>query len=120
MAVVARQTFEADAGDVRAARRFVTAETPEHRRDDVGLAVSELAANAVMHARTPFDVVVRRTRSVVHVDVTDGSPALPQVRRPPPGSVTGRGLSIVDMVVDRWGVTSTPLGKCVWFEVDVG
>ena len=100
------------------ARRFVDQALPETCwADEVTLLVSELASNAVRHAGTPFTVGLGCDGSVVRVEVSDGSSALPEPSVPPLEAVTGRGLMIVDALATRWGVEPTPTGKTVWFEV---
>ncbi|MGQ7295121.1 ATP-binding protein [Quadrisphaera sp. KR29] len=107
---------------VREARRFVEAELGARGRadlaDDAGLVLSELAANAVLHARTPFEVVVSGAgRDRVRVDVVDGSPALPLLAATPQTSTTGRGMVLVAALASRWGSERLEEGKTVWFEL---
>lgn len=87
--------------------------------DDAGLLVSELAANAVLHARTPFTVHLRPTlEGGVRVEIEDGS-ALPPVLTTASSSATsGRGLDLVASMALRWGSHPVPGGKVVWFEVE--
>ena len=80
--------------------------------------VSELATNAVRHARTPFLVAVRSDERGVRVDVTDSSPEPPHMRPIDPVDPTGRGLVVVEALADRWGYESDSAGKTVWFEID--
>ena len=100
------------------ARHFVARALPETcLADEVSLLVSELASNAVRHARTPFQVSLACDGSTVRVEVGDGDPALPIRQDPVPEAVTGRGLLIVDALADRWGVEPAAVGKTVWFEL---
>jgi hypothetical protein len=86
--------------------------------DDVELVVAELTANAVRHAGTPFQVVVRLEGSVLRVEVSDegslplalGGGLIPQ----PP-----HGLAIVDALATRWGAERTARGTVVWAELPV-
>jgi anti-sigma regulatory factor (Ser/Thr protein kinase) len=113
-------TFTADTAAVRAARQFVIA-SPAVDGVDRGLlemAVSELVTNAVLHARTDFVVTLARLDGAVRVEVTDASTVLPRQRQVDSSSVTGRGLTIVASVADRWGYEPTATGKTVWFEMD--
>jgi anti-sigma regulatory factor (Ser/Thr protein kinase) len=80
------------------------------------LAVSELTTNAVLHARTPFEVRAGVAGGVLRVEIDDDEPAVPRRRRPALLDVGGRGLLIVDDAVDAWGVDPRPAGKTVWFE----
>jgi anti-sigma regulatory factor (Ser/Thr protein kinase) len=83
--------------------------------DHAALASSELAANAVLHARSPFSVTLRADDALVRIEVRDTRPALDQgqprlVARP------GRGLGVVAALSHRWGVEATHAGKTVWTE----
>lgn len=108
-----------EAVSVLRARRFVCVHLVEHRLwylvDDVRLAVSELAANAVRHAHSPFTVSLGRADRAVFLSVQDGSPGAPALLAPGLSDTAGRGMSIVDLVSDDWGVTPAPGGgKSVW------
>jgi hypothetical protein len=86
--------------------------------DDTALVVTELAANAIVHARSGFTVDILAGRDALRISVYDAG----QV---PGGSVgTGlpaaplHGLGAVDMLARSWGVE--PLGragKSVWVEL---
>jgi hypothetical protein len=54
------------------------------------LLVSELVTNAVIHARTPVELTVRRARGGVRLEVADASPALPHRLDVPPDALSGR------------------------------
>ena len=88
---------------------------------DLLLVVSELATNAVIHARSAFRVrlVVDRLESsiVIRVEVSDTDPTLPVRREPCPTQPGGRGLALVDLVSDRWGAQTSPTGKYVYADV---
>jgi anti-sigma regulatory factor (Ser/Thr protein kinase) len=115
--------FPPETASVRDARRMALAETgiAGQVADDLALLVSELAANAVLHARTAFTVGIVREGDVVRVEVCDGSPAMPRVKHHSLDSPTGRGLRLVEKLAARWGVTreAGDEGKTVWFELDV-
>jgi anti-sigma regulatory factor (Ser/Thr protein kinase) len=91
--------------------------------DTVALLTSELATNAVLHARTAFAVLVRRDGDEVRVDVLDGSAVPPRRRQNTATAATGRGVAMVDRLSASWGATpSTELdgfAKGVWFAVPV-
>ena len=103
------------------ARRFVEATLAQwgarSQLDIVKLLVSELVTNAVVHAHSEAEVVVRLTSSAVRVEVLDRSRDLPVVRQPAPTDVSGRGLALVEALATAWGVRMLPEGKAVWFEV---
>lgn len=114
--------YPPDAASVRAARRFVEERLAELGRgavaDDAGLVLSELAANAVLHARSSFEVAVTVVGAdEVRVEVLDASPSLPLVGVTGSTSTTGRGMVLVDALATRWGVDPVEGGKVVWFEV---
>ena len=91
-----------------------------HLCDDAGLLVSELASNAVLHARTPLTLTVswRRGTNRVRVTVHDESTVPPRLRAHDVGATAGRGLQIVTAVADASGVVRTGTGKDVWFELE--
>jgi hypothetical protein len=115
--------FEPRPSEVRAARHFVTDVV---RAEGVGvpeflpLLASELASNAVLHARTPFSVTVDIGAQRVRIEVDDGNPELPVRANPSAATVTGRGILMVSELADRWGAESVGSGKSVWFEFDRG
>ena len=85
--------------------------------DAAGLLVSELVTNAIVHARTPVEVRISVTDTVLRADVSDGSQTLPAPRRPIGLAGTGRGLQLLEQIATRWGVLSTGSGKTIWFEL---
>lgn len=108
------------------ARRWVADICRRLGRDDLvecaELGVSELVANALIHARAPYKVRVRGTASHPRIEVADGSTSPPV----PPAPVTGddldllltfgRGLAIVAQCAAAWGASIEDDGKTVWFE----
>lgn len=86
--------------------------------DTVELLTSELVTNAVIHARSGPELLVRLGDRVVHVEVCDGD-ANPPTRRPRAmDAASGRGIAIVEELATEWGVEHIPDdGKRVWFEV---
>jgi two-component sensor histidine kinase len=85
--------------------------------DDALLVVEELVANVLDHARTPFELIVRLSGSVLHLAVHDGSPRRPQVRPFDPHANRGRGLQLVSTLAARWGCDADKTGKTVWAEL---
>src|SRR5687768_16602327 len=93
--------------------------------DAVELCAGELAANAVLHGRTSFDVVLRREGDSVRIDVIDQRPDEIPAQIPLTGTAaditrmasTGRGLQLVAGTADRWGFTTTEEDKSVWAEI---
>jgi anti-sigma regulatory factor (Ser/Thr protein kinase) len=115
--------FEPVALDVRAARAFVASALSEAGYvgdvDTVLLLVSELATNAVRHARTGFELTIDVGRSGVRVTVIDDAgQAEPRVRQARPSDTDGRGLQIVDRLAATWGCDAVGVDrKAVWFTV---
>lgn len=111
--------FTAEPGSVPAARRFaleVLQGTPLELRQSAELMVSELATNGVRHGRTSFHVSIQRTGEAVRVEVTDRGAGTPRIQFPGPDEPSGRGLQIVDMLAEEWGVEmEAAIGKTVWF-----
>jgi hypothetical protein len=85
--------------------------------DDAVALVSELATNAVMHARSPYTVAVSRDGDTVRVDVHDLSAVIPRQRGYGLDATTGRGLRLVATISSSWGIEAETGGKAVWFEV---
>jgi DNA-binding NarL/FixJ family response regulator len=86
--------------------------------DTVTLLTSELVTNAVVHAGTDVDVVVRLTGAIARVEVTDRSELVPTPRHSGLEADSGRGLALVQALARRWGTSRQPGGgKTVWFEV---
>lgn len=83
------------------------------------LLVSELATNAIRHGSPPVRLSLRLHGDRLRVEVTDSSPALPELGHPGPDQTGGRGLQIVQQLAARWGSSASrrPLGKTVWFEL---
>lgn len=114
-----RMLFPADPRSVPAARRFATEalrDVPHDLRESAELMVSELATNGVRHARTSFQLEIRRTPAEIRIEVTDRGGGAPAMRSPTPDEPTGRGLRIVDLLATRWGIVNLAGGgKTVWF-----
>jgi anti-sigma regulatory factor (Ser/Thr protein kinase) len=117
------QAFPAERQSVPAARRFATeaiSDSPPDVRHAVELMVSELATNCILHVGSSFYLSIRRTAGEIRVEVSDQGGGTPAMRSPGPDEPTGRGLRIVDMLSERWGVKAQPpAGKTVWFTVAV-
>ncbi len=76
---------------------------------------SELATNAMLHARTPFTVSLEQLVRVVLLTVQDGSPSAPERVDAQVMDTQGRGMLLVDHTSHDWGVTEGPGGsKSVW------
>ena len=51
------------------------------------------------------------------MEVTDRGDELPHQRAPGELASSGRGLVLLDLLSDEWGVRPEPEGKTVWFEL---
>jgi hypothetical protein len=116
-------TFEWDGRGPRAARHFVTdtliAWGCGHLVDNAAVITTELATNAVLHARTDFTVTItRRPDGTIRVAVRDSSLSPPQQRQARPFDGDGRGLRLVDAMAVGWGADLLPTGKVVWAQLD--
>lgn len=89
----------------------------EDSLDAAQLAISEIVTNALVHAGTAMRLRILLADRRLRVELSDGSPRLPSQRDFGTQAATGRGLLLVEEVVDRWGAHPTPDGKVVWFEI---
>lgn len=86
--------------------------------DLAALLVSELVTNAVLHARTPVEMVVSAIADeTLEVEVSDGSAQLPTPSRSATPASRGQGLHLLDALSDCWGIRATAVGKTVWFRL---
>lgn len=83
------------------------------------LIVSELLANAVQHSgcRLVRVSITRLEPDLVHVSVSDKSKAMVKPQTPRDDAEQGRGLFLVGMYADHWGVDTHRWGKSVWAEL---
>lgn len=95
---------------------------------DTELLVSELVTNALVHARSVTALTLAVADGRLEVGVTDRTAGMPMPRVEGADSAAswdwpaegGRGLRLVELVADEWGVAVLPEGKQVWFRLDVG
>lgn len=118
-------SFAADPFSASLARSFVAEQLVRHGMphlvDPVRLVTSELATNAIVHARTTFTVTLERIGDVLVLTVSDESPRAPVRRTTGSTDSTGRGLDIVASTSLDWGVdVAGDAPKAVWasFPVD--
>jgi anti-sigma regulatory factor (Ser/Thr protein kinase) len=78
---------------------------------------SELATNAVKHARSPFRVSMTRSRASIVLAVRDASFRQPQPRARHTDDDGGRGLALVSELSNKWGTNQELDGKTVWAEL---
>jgi PAS domain S-box-containing protein len=116
--------FPPQPASVGEARRLIRELLAESDRDDLietaVLLVSVVVTNALLHAGTPIDVAARIDDDGLRVEVGDGSLHLPVRRRYATTAGTGRGLLMLEQLVDDWGVSQHQRGKTVWFRLVAG
>ncbi|MEU0811020.1 SpoIIE family protein phosphatase [Streptomyces sp. NPDC005970] len=93
-------------------------------RDQVESAVlmlSEMVTNVLVHtdgdALLVAEVSGRLGARRLRLDVADGSDELPHRRRPGELASSGRGLLLMEVLADAWGVDPRGDGKCIWYEL---
>jgi len=100
------------------ARHFAVIAMPRlgvgHVADDVALVVTELAANAVLHARSDFSLTLSAGPDFVRISVRDKQP-VPEGESLAPQPMHGLGL--VATLARNWGVLSLDDGKMIWAEL---
>ena len=116
---MAEVTLPAAVSSVPTARHFVESILSGWGLNGLGwtatLIVSELAANAALHARgDQFSIRVSVETDGIRVEVEDGSMRQPQQRAYSANATTGRGLRLVSELAHDWGVTPKTGGKTVW------
>ena len=84
--------------------------------------VSELVTNALLHGRPPIVSQIRcLEQDGLWVGVSDASPLPPVPLDREVAAAHGRGMALVNMLSDDWGVEPAEPGKRVWFRVrDLG
>jgi hypothetical protein len=117
---VRAHAFPASPGSITSARHFVTRTLRAWRAEDsladAALSVTELAANAVLHARSDFTVTLVATGEKLRIAVRDSAPLPPGMTSLP--ARPQHGLHMMAAMALRWGVE--PLGaagKLVWCEL---
>lgn len=88
----------------------------------VGLLASEVITNPIAHTDTKdVDVHVLATVDLVRVEVRDhgSGDKLPHIRRRRAEDECGKGLLLVTLLANRWGIERGDETTTVWFEVEV-
>jgi anti-sigma regulatory factor (Ser/Thr protein kinase) len=116
----------ADPRSAGAVRAFVSQHLYGHERphllEPVRLVSSELATNALVHAGAAFVVtLLERDATVVLTVEDDRTDALPNLETAPVTAEGGRGLWLVDVLSDDWGISTDRRGfKGVWASFATG
>jgi anti-sigma regulatory factor (Ser/Thr protein kinase) len=96
--------------------------------EDAELLTGELVNNAVGHASTDLALVVAMAEGILEIGVTDSEPQSVPFVKPKRESMAvqardevlaegGRGLLLVGLLADEWGVVGLRQGKQVWFRL---
>ena len=115
---VTARTFAFSREEPAAARHFAVAALNAwgagDLASDVALVVTELAANAIVHARSAFTVILSVHDDLLRISVRDAVPLDGAGLRAAPL----HGLAVVDGLASRWGVESLGnAGKTVWVDL---
>lgn len=84
---------------------------------DAALVLTELAANAVVHAGSSFSVSVSLRGSTLRIEVADRGTILTGRAGQAWVPRQGRGLGLIEAICTRWGTDMTDMGKVVWGEL---
>ena len=128
MCRVANANFDIDATANASARHLVSDLLDrweiQNLKEDAELLTGELVNNAIRHASTELTLVVAVAEGILEIGVTDLDPLSVPLVRPNWDRMKenvlaegGRGLLLVELVADEWGVVGLPLGKQVWFRL---
>ncbi|MFE9358618.1 SpoIIE family protein phosphatase [Streptomyces olivaceoviridis] len=89
--------------------------------DSAVLLVSEMVTNVLVHtdadALLLAEVMGEGTGRRLRVEVFDTGDDLPHKRRPGELASSGRGLMLIELLADGWGVDPRGEGKSIWFEL---
>lgn len=116
----------AETASVPGARRFVTDGLlewgREHLVDDAALCITEMAANSALHSGSPYmHIRLHDLEPAVRLSVEDDGALVPvgAVAPPPVESqgTTGRGLVIVSVLAESWGIEERVDGRRIWAEL---
>ena len=88
-----------------------------HLAPTAELLVTELIGNSIRFASRPIGLRLLYTDTLT-CEVHDDSHTLPVPRTVHGLNESGRGLSIISTLAQRWGTNRTDTGKIVWFELD--
>ncbi|MFJ8161814.1 SpoIIE family protein phosphatase [Streptomyces sp. NPDC096136] len=89
--------------------------------DSAVLMVSEMVTNVLVHTDGDALLVAEATGELggrrLRVEVADASDELPHKRHPGEMASSGRGVLLMEMLADAWGVDPRGAGKSIWFEL---
>ena len=110
------------ADEIARARHFVAHHGQAWGYDDVIedalVVVSELVTNAIVHAHSDCDLLLKDANHILRIEVIDGGHGSPELQRPTTHAEHGRGLLLVSAMCAAWGVDTLSDGrKMVWAEL---
>ncbi|MEU1038156.1 SpoIIE family protein phosphatase [Streptomyces sp. NPDC005551] len=121
MVTVAQAEPERVAGARQQLRELLHDWTCDDQVDSAVLMTSEMVTNVLVHTDADAALVAQLTGEPgerrLRVEVTDGSDDLPHKRRPGELASSGRGLVLMELLADAWGVDPRGEGKSIWFEL---
>ncbi|MFJ5305308.1 SpoIIE family protein phosphatase [Streptomyces sp. NPDC088350] len=89
--------------------------------DSAVLLVSEMLTNVLVHtdadALLTAEVSGEPGKRRMRVEVTDAGDDLPHKRHPGELASSGRGLLLIELLAETWGVDPRGEGKSIWFEL---
>ena len=90
--------------------------------DATVLLATELLTNVLVHTDQSAALVATMSGQADHrrlrLEVADGSDEQAHRRSPGEMASSGRGLILLELLSDRWGMEPRGEGKCIWFELD--
>ncbi|MFI6878448.1 SpoIIE family protein phosphatase [Streptomyces sp. NPDC050400] len=94
----------------------------EDQVDSAVLLISEMVTNVLVHTDGDALMIAEVTGDGegprrMRVEVADASDDLPHRRRPGELASSGRGLVLMELLAQRWGVDPRGEGKSIWFEL---
>ncbi|MFD7707056.1 SpoIIE family protein phosphatase [Streptomyces sp. NPDC059785] len=121
MAAVAQAEPERVASARQQLRELLHDWSSEDQVDSAVLMASEMVTNVLVHTDGDALLVAElggeSGRRRLRVEVTDSSDDLPHKRRPGELASSGRGLVLMELLADAWGVEPRGEGKSIWFEL---
>ncbi|MGW7450436.1 ATP-binding SpoIIE family protein phosphatase [Streptomyces sp. NPDC054787] len=118
---VAQAEPERIAGARRQIRELLHDWADADQVDSAVLMVSEMVTNVLTHTDGDALLVAEALGELgerrLRVEVADSSDELPHKRQPGEMSSSGRGVLLMEMLADSWGVDPRGAGKSIWFEL---
>ncbi len=121
MLTVAQAEPERIAGARQQIRELLHDWADAEQVDSAVLMVSEMVTNVLVHtdgeALLVAEAVGELGERLLRVEVADASDELPHKRHPGEMASSGRGVLLMEMLADSWGVDPRGEGKSIWFEL---